>query len=224
MWGAPRTDPSRMWSIVRRKPASRRMHASEGYDRAAAHYDRRWAAYTAATLSLLRPYLSEPAGRLLDVGCGTGALLRAMNDWRVAPERYLGVDRSLGMLEAARRRGVPGLVRAEAAALPLDAGCMDRVVTASSLHDWPDLDAGLGEARRVLTSDGRLLVLDWCADYASIRLMRRWLAITGRPVAEVLTATELVRRLAAAGFAPGPVHRARISPIWGMMVCEAAVR
>jgi ubiquinone/menaquinone biosynthesis C-methylase UbiE len=192
-------------------------------DRGAVRYDRRWAAYTAGSLALLRPLLPEAPGRLLDLGCGTAALAGALKAWGRTPARYVGVDRSAGMLAVARRRAPGTLVRAEASALPLADGAFDLVVSASSMHDWTEVDGALGEIRRVLAPGGRAVLLDWCGDALGIRLMRAWLAVTGRPVARVLGAGELSRRLRRAGFRPGPVRRARIGPVWTLMVVAAIV-
>lgn len=184
-------------------------------------YDRRWARYTARSLELLRPCLPEPPHRLLDVGCGTGALLRFLRTWGREPSRYLGVDLSAAMLQGAALHPAAGLARAEAGALPLAEGAFDLVVSSSSLHDWPHPDAALREIRRVIAPGGRLLLADWCADFASIRWMRAWLRVTGRPVRQVYTADGLQAALGRAGFRTGPIRRARISPVWGLMVAEA---
>jgi ubiquinone/menaquinone biosynthesis C-methylase UbiE len=191
------------------------------YDRAARRYDARWARYTARSLALLRPHLPAASPLLLDVGCGTGALLRHLAGWGMVPARYVGVDLSAEMLAAARARGTPALLRGDVSALPLRSGSVPLVVSASSLHDWPDLPAALAEIRRVLATEGRLLLLDWCADYRSVRLMRRWLRLTRRPVARVLTADALRDELSRSGFRVGSVERRRITPVWGMMVADA---
>ena len=184
----------------------------------AERYDRRWAAYTERSLGLLRPFISEAPGRLLDVGCGTGALLSVL---RIDPVRYVGVDLSAEMLRGAARHPQAGLIRAEAGALPLRDASFDLAVSASSLHDWASPDAGLREIRRVLAPGGRLLLVDWCADHLPIRLMRAWLTATARPVRQVYTEAELREILAQAGFGVTATRRARISPVWGMMVAEA---
>ena len=192
------------------------------YDRAAAAYAARWAEYTRRSLSLLRPLLASRPGRMLDAGCGTGALLEMMRGWGCAPETYLGVDVSHGMLRMLPRDGSSAGVQASAAALPLPDGAFDLVVSASSFHDWAAPAAALREVRRVLSPDGRLLLLDWSADYLTIRAMRAWLSITRRPVAQVLSAAEMSNTLAAAGFRVTNVRCHRISAVWGLRVAEAS--
>jgi ubiquinone/menaquinone biosynthesis C-methylase UbiE len=95
---------------------------------------------------LLRLLASLPAGRTLDVACGTGFLSRRLSGLVV------GVDQSQSMIEIARRR-LPGAlaVVADALALPFVADCFDRVFTG---HFYGHLPAGersafLSEARRV---------------------------------------------------------------------------
>jgi ubiquinone/menaquinone biosynthesis C-methylase UbiE len=189
--------------------------------RRARSYDSRWAVYTARSLALLRPHLQGSSGLLLDVGCGTGALPRALAEWERAPLRYIGVDPDEAMLAMAERSDAAALVRSQGGALPFPRGAFDLVVSTSSLHDWPDPAAGLREMARVLAPGGRLLLVDWCADYLSMRLMQGWLRITARPVSQVLTLEELRRALDAAGLRVTAMRRKRITPVWGLMVAEA---
>lgn len=93
-----------------------------------------------------------PAGaRVLDLACGNGALRP-----RLDPRRYLGVDNVAAELAAARRRGVPEVVRADATRLPLPDGSVDTVVCSMALMLLP-LEATLREIRRVLSPGGRLV-------------------------------------------------------------------
>jgi ubiquinone/menaquinone biosynthesis C-methylase UbiE len=195
---------------------------SSAYREKAPEYDRRWSRYTRDSLGLLRPYLAERPDTLLDVGCGTAALVPALAAWDRAPRRYVGVDPSAAMLRvAAARVGAGALIRCGAEPLPLADASAEAVVTSSSLHEWPDPAAAMREIHRVLIPGGRLLVVDWCADFATIRLMRRWLSLTRRPVRQVLTGSELGGMLEDSGFRVAALTRHRVSPVWGLMVAEA---
>lgn len=104
------------------------------------------------------------AGRMLDVGCGTGRLLQA------AAQRYsplVGVDPCIQMLDAARARDAsadsehsPRFVCAMAEGLPFAAGTFDVVASTLSLRHWDDPTQGLRELARVLSAAGTLVIAD----------------------------------------------------------------
>ena len=114
------------------------------YDRLAGDYDRRWAAYNARSLALLRPFVAgAELGDVLDLACGTANLLPRLDAWGVAVRSYTGVDASREMLRAARSRpavsAIPATLQAaDAAKLPFGAASFDTVVCASALHEFPE--------------------------------------------------------------------------------------
>lgn len=200
--------------------------ARSEYDAAAEAFDRRWATYNRRSLDLLRPVLADYSpSRLLDVGCGTGSLLAALQRWGVHVATYTGVDLSAGMLRVASRKQGTGAterwVCADAASLPFAASSFDTVVSASSLHDWHEPRAALAAIRRALARGGRLLLLDWCADFLSIRLVRSWLQLRRRPVHDVYHRARVASLLVEAGFRVRSISCHRISPVWGLWVADA---
>ena len=99
------------------------------------------------------------AGRsVLDVACGTGfggpILLRA------GARRVLGLDLSWDGLEEAALSRTPGydLGRADATRLPLPDGSFGAVTSFETLEHIPQYETFLRELRRVLGSDGVLVV------------------------------------------------------------------
>ena len=105
--------------------------------------------------------LEAPAGaRVLELGCGDGSLWRK-NAERVPPGwRVTLVDRSRGMLEAAREvlERFPAEVtfhRADAQDLPLQDASFDLVMANHMLYHVPDVARALAEVRRVLAPGGR---------------------------------------------------------------------
>ncbi|MGA5299374.1 class I SAM-dependent methyltransferase [Nucisporomicrobium flavum] len=102
---------------------------------------------------------SEPFGRTaLDVGIGTGAYVD-LNESHTG--RLLGVDISSGMLRELRRLhpGASGVV-ANATALPFRDGTIDRISANRVLSHVPDLTRFFGEARRLLSPGGGLVISD----------------------------------------------------------------
>lgn len=95
----------------------------QGYDRLAKKFDYTPFRTPDEVLDAIAPHLSAVA-RGLDVCCGTGAGLRLLRPF--CSERVVGVDRSVGMLQEARRRllDAPGeapiaLLRGDALELPV---------------------------------------------------------------------------------------------------------
>jgi ubiquinone/menaquinone biosynthesis C-methylase UbiE len=94
--------------------------------------------------------------RVLDVGCGTGALSVAL----AQQCRVWAVDSTAEMLAVARAReggDRVGWRLASATALPFRDGWFERVVIRLVVH-LVDRPAAFAEARRVLQDDGRLVI------------------------------------------------------------------
>jgi ArsR family transcriptional regulator len=103
-------------------------------------------------------------GCLIDIGTGTGRMLELF-----APlaENALGIDRSSEMLRLARaklsERGLANteLRQADLYALPLADGGADAAILHHVLHFAQQPGAAIGEAARVLSDGGRLLIVDF---------------------------------------------------------------
>lgn len=146
-------------------------HEGADYDRVAALYDRvfddirvrrrEWA--------WLSPRVA-PGSHVLDLGCGTGALLRALEAQDVTG---VGADVSGAMLDQARRHRPDGtFVQLDGPRLPFADSSFDAVI---SLLSWRylDWDPMLAEVARVLRPGGRLLIVDMVAKAARTRELPR---------------------------------------------------
>ncbi len=110
--------------------------------------------------------LGEPQShdRVLDLGTGTGALLRELARHAPHPAEVVGVDSSQAMIAEARAAGLPPHFRVElgdARSLEFDAESFDLVfaVYVVNVVSAADAVAILHEAKRVLARDGRLVVV-----------------------------------------------------------------
>jgi SAM-dependent methyltransferase len=94
-------------------------------------------------------------GRLVDIGCGTGAHTAAIaaRGWSVT-----GVDISVDQLRLARARGVE-VVRGDAAALPFENAQFDAAVSMWTHTDVDQFGVVLHEVARVLRPDAPFVYL-----------------------------------------------------------------
>jgi SAM-dependent methyltransferase len=111
---------------------------------------------------------------VLDVGCGTGWIVRRL---AAAGARAVGVDPLDDALERARAEDPDGggrYLAAGAQALPFDDASFDAVVFFNSLHHVPegDLDVALAEAARVLRPSGMLYIQEPLAEGEFFELTR----------------------------------------------------
>lgn len=112
---------------------------------------------------LVRRLKLHPGQTALDVCCGTGDVAFRM---RKTGACVVGVDFSLPMLRVAldrsRRSGqAVGFVAGDGLRLPFAAHSFDVLAISYGLRNLADLNAALGEFRRVLRPGGQLAILDF---------------------------------------------------------------
>jgi SAM-dependent methyltransferase len=136
--------------------------ARMSFDVAATAYDRFMGRYSV----LLSPQLADLAGvragqRVLDVGCGPGALTTELVS-RTGAANVAAVDPSAPFVEAARARH-PGVdVRqASAEALPFEARGFDAAIAQLVVHFMTDPVLGIAEMRRVVRPGGVVAACVW---------------------------------------------------------------
>ena len=111
------------------------------------------------------------ARTVCNVGAGTGS-------YEPTRRRVVAVEPSATM-RAQRTPGLGPVVAGVAEALPFAGDSFDAAMSTFSVHQWSDLDAGLGELRRV--ARGQVVILTCDPD----RLERLWLAEYAPEVLEV---------------------------------------
>lgn len=139
---------------------------------------------------LIRRYVHTPEPRILDVGCGTGAMASDLT--KVGS--VVASDLSEHALGFSRRRNLASLCCADAMRLPFRSGSFDIVVALDLLEHLPDDRAAAAEFRRVLAPEGWLFVTVpayrflWSGHDLALMHYRRY------------TARDVDRLLSAAGF------------------------
>lgn len=167
---------------------------AESYD---THWMQRWLVdpLQRQAIDAARRYRPDPMA-VLDVGCGTGRLLRRARE-AFPGARLVGVDPAPGMIEVARRNagGDIDFVSGDAESLDAPDESFDLVFTTLSFHHWEDQRAGLRQIHRVMRPGGVFVLSD---------LVLQWwmqpLAVLVRARARTHTLREFRALLAVAGF------------------------
>ena len=123
--------------------------------------DRLW---RARTVRRVQPILERPGARVLDICCGTGDLVMALQ--RVCPRPIFGSDFCHPMLVAARakvaRRLAPSLLfESDALRLPVRDGSLDLIKVAFGFRNLANYEDGLREMRRALRPGGMAAILEF---------------------------------------------------------------
>lgn len=143
-----------------------KMISQRNFDRQADCYDS--SSYGQHARKLYPVLLSQldqiPHQSILDVGCGTGALLeRIISRW--PGTSCTGLDLSPKMVTAAREKlgSRAQVIQADAESLPLPDSTFDVVVCNDSFHHYPNPETVLAEISRVMQPGGVFLLGDTTA-------------------------------------------------------------
>jgi ubiquinone/menaquinone biosynthesis C-methylase UbiE len=122
----------------------------------------------------LKMYPPKAGMKVLDVGCGTGVHL---DKYLSADCEIHGIDSSPSMLEVAKKRlgDRAELYLGDATDMPYENRLFDLVISMLALHEMgPGTRSSvIGEMKRVLKGDGRILLIDYHP--GSIRSLKGWL-------------------------------------------------
>lgn len=119
--------------------------------------DQLWRAHT---VRRVRTYLDNPAARILDLCCGTGDLLLALEKARQGP--VLGSDFCHPMLTAAQaKRSRSPLFEADALSLPLADSSLDLITCSFGFRNFANYRKGIAELHRVLRPGGTAAILEF---------------------------------------------------------------
>jgi SAM-dependent methyltransferase len=143
------------------------LHGAEVYDRHIGRYGHELA------LELIKFAEVRSGQRVLDVGCGPGALTRQLVA-AVGADQVAAIDPSLAFVDACRDR-LPGVMAevAAAEALPFAEGVFDRTLAQLVVNFMTDAEAGVREMCRVTRSGGLVAAAVW--DYSGqMTLLRRF--------------------------------------------------
>ena len=158
------------------KPDKKRQ-SQQAFDQQAATYDTDIQGSHARTLY---PYMLQEitrawGDRVLDLGCGTGALTAQVLEQD--PRRQVtGLDLSEQMLAQARARlgDRVKLIQGDSECLPFPDGSFDVVYCCDSFHHYPDPAAVLAEVGRVLVPGGVFLLGDIWLPLGSPEITRHY--------------------------------------------------
>ena len=145
--------------------------SGRAFDRQAWTYDTaRFGSHARGLYPVLLEQLAQiPHGSVLDVGCGTGELLREVG-LRFPETAQTGLDLSANMLAVAREKlgGAVELVQGDAERLPFANRRFEVLLCNDSFHHYPNPGAAAAEFARVLQPGGVLLLGD-CTAPAGLR-------------------------------------------------------
>ncbi len=138
------------------------------------------------------------ARRVLDVGSGTGYVLRGLASRLPRAEELVGIDAAPRMVAVARSSSDDTRVRFDAGLaerLPYPDERFDLVVSTTSFDHWTDQGLGLRECARVLAPGGHLVLTDQFA-------ILPWPTLLVGRRRKVRTRRGASRLIAAAGLGP----------------------
>ena len=145
-----------------------------------ANLDRLW---RRRTVRRLGPWLSRPDSVVMDLCCGTGDLLLALQARHAGV--VFGCDFCHPMLvearrKLARRRKPSALIEADALQLPVRSATLDLVTAAFGFRNLTNYEAGLREMHRVLRPGGAAAILEF--SQPPNRIFRRLYEIYSRRI------------------------------------------
>lgn len=193
------------------------------YTRLASDYDTRWSFYNEATVRHTLARLETGRNMsVLDVGCGTGNLLKTIAETRPAIN-LSGIEPTEAMLDIARRKlgAEVSLKQGVAENIPHENNSFDMIISNSMFHYIQTPGLFLEEAIRILKPGGQIIITDWCYDFITSKINNLMLRLGNDRYARIYRISELSDMLLQHDFSQVKAERYKINWFWGLMTVEA---
>jgi len=178
--------------------------AIAGFNTQAKDYDTsKDGAHARTTYPFVLEKLDNPAYHsILDIGCGTGAVLAAIANRNQKINTLAGIDISPEMVNiASKRLGVRADLRTgDAENLPWKDSSFDVVLCLDSFHHYPNPRKALFEMNRVLKPNGRLILADAYIPGLRRQLMNLFIRFSKEGDVRVYSRSEICDLIKSAGF------------------------
>jgi ubiquinone/menaquinone biosynthesis C-methylase UbiE len=173
------------------------------FSKDAADYDqsRRYSSLRESYPKIVAEALSQPFKTVLDIGCGTGALLMMIHEGK-KDAKLFGIDISEEMIKVAQAKlgNAAGLTVSDSEKLPLKNGSFDLVLCTFSFHHHPSPTVVFKEIHRVLSPEGRLLMADPLGPAPLMQVMNMLIPFMNDGTVHYYSKKEMFRLTESAGL------------------------
>jgi len=183
--------------------SNRKELSNRTFSEHAADYDQspRYATLRTSYPLILAEALRLPFETILDVGCGTGALLSLLGQQHKNAKLY-GIDISEEMIKASKAKlgSTADLRVSESEKLPFKRGSFDLVMCTFSFHHHPNPTIVFKEMHRVLSPGGRLIMADPLAPTPVRQVMNMLIPFMNDGTVHFYSKKEMFELAASAGL------------------------
>lgn len=139
--------------------------------------------------------------KILDVGCGTGEILKSIKE-RYSFVQLYGLDISEEMLKQAndKLKGTATLILGDAENITLETNSFDLLLCTDSFHHYPKPQQAISEFYRVLKHGKFLLIADYWKPFPIRQIMNLFISYSNEGDVKIYSKKEIIEFLKQGGF------------------------
>lgn len=139
--------------------------------------------------------------KILDVGCGTGEILKSITE-RYSFAQLYGLDISEEMLKQAndKLKGTATLILGDAKNITLETNSFDLLLCTDSFHHYPNPQQAISEFYRVLKHGKFLLIADYWKPFPIRQIMNLFISYSNEGDVKIYSKKEIIEFLKRGGF------------------------
>ena len=151
--------------------------------------------------------------KILDVGCGTGEILKSIKE-RYSFVQLYGLDISEEMLKQAndKLKGTATLILGDAENITLETNSFDLLLCTDSFHHYPNPQQAISEFYRVLKHGKFLLIADYWKPFPIRQIMNLFISYSNEGDVKIYSKKEIIEFFKARWISRN--HLQKNSKLW----------